>query len=82
MRRFALLVATLSLVLTACGGGGGSEPAETGTRSGPVNITFWHSETASGKDNLVKLVDRFNASQNEVKVARLAADHGWLQRSR
>jgi sn-glycerol 3-phosphate transport system substrate-binding protein len=33
-----------------------------------VSITFWHSETASAKDNLVKLVDRFNASQNEVKV--------------
>jgi sn-glycerol 3-phosphate transport system substrate-binding protein len=33
-----------------------------------VNITFWHSETASGSDNLVKLVDQFNASQDEVKV--------------
>jgi sn-glycerol 3-phosphate transport system substrate-binding protein len=33
-----------------------------------VNITFWHSESASANDNLVKLVDRFNASQDEVKV--------------
>jgi len=66
MRRLALFLALLSLVLAACDGGG--EPAGKETPSGPVNITFWHSETASGKDNLVKLVDRFNASQNEVKV--------------
>jgi sn-glycerol 3-phosphate transport system substrate-binding protein len=67
MRRFALLVAVLSLALTACGGGGGG-PAKKETPSGPVKITFWHSEPASANDNLVKLVERFNASQNEVKV--------------
>ena len=68
MKRFILFVAILSLVLAACGGGGGGEPTEKETPSGPVNITLWHSETASGNDNLVKLVDRFNASQDEVKV--------------
>jgi sn-glycerol 3-phosphate transport system substrate-binding protein len=66
VKRFLFFTAILSLVLTACGGGG--EPAGNGATSGPVNITFWHSETASGKDNLVKLVDRFNTSQDEVKV--------------
>ena len=67
MKRLAFFAAILSLILAACGGDGGdSDGAETPT--GPVNITFWHSETASAKDNLVKLVDRFNASQNEVKV--------------
>ena len=66
MKRFVFFAAILSLVLAACGGGG--EPAGKETPSGPVNITFWHSETASANDNLVKLVDRFNASQNEVKV--------------
>ena len=71
MRRFALFLAVLSLVLTACGGGGGGEPTEKETPSGPVNITFWHSEAASNADNLVKLVERFNASQNEVKVEPL-----------
>ena len=71
MRRFALFVVVLSLVLTACGGGEGGEPAEKETPSGPVKITFWHSEPASGGDNLVKLVERFNASQNEVKVEPL-----------
>ena len=66
MKRFVFFAAILSLALTACGGGG--EPTGKGTASGPVNITFWHSETASGSDNLVKLVDQFNASQDEVKV--------------
>jgi sn-glycerol 3-phosphate transport system substrate-binding protein len=66
VKGFLFFLAILSLVLTACGGGG--EPTGKEATSGPVNITFWHSETASGKDNLVKLVDRFNASQNEVKV--------------
>ena len=68
MRRLAIFVAVLSLVFTACGGGDGGEPAKKETPSGPVKITFWHSEPASAEDNLVKLVDRFNASQNEVKV--------------
>ena len=66
MKRFVFFVAVLSLVLAACGGGG--EPAGNEATSGPVTITLWHSETASNNDNLVKLVDRFNASQNEVKV--------------
>jgi len=66
VKRFLFFAAILSLVLAACGGSG--EPADNGTTSGPVNVTFWHSETASGKDNLVKLVERFNASQSEVKV--------------
>jgi sn-glycerol 3-phosphate transport system substrate-binding protein len=66
VKRFLFFTAILSLLLAACGGGG--EPTGNGAASGPVNITFWHSETASANDNLVKLVDRFNASQNEVKV--------------
>jgi len=67
VKRLLVSAAVLSLILTACGGGGG-EPGGAKTPTGPVNITFWHSETASAKDNLVKLVDRLNASQNEVKV--------------
>jgi sn-glycerol 3-phosphate transport system substrate-binding protein len=66
MKRFLFFAAILSLILTACGGGG--EPAGNETPSGPVSIKLWHSETASNNDNLVKLVERFNASQSEVKV--------------
>ena len=68
MKRFALFVAVLSLVIAACGSGDGGEPAKKETPSGPVKITFWHFEPASGGDNLIKLVERFNASQNEVRV--------------
>jgi sn-glycerol 3-phosphate transport system substrate-binding protein len=68
MRRFALFLAVLSLVLAACAGGDGGQPAEKETPSGPVSITLWHFEPAAGGDSLVKLVDRFNASQNEVRV--------------
>jgi sn-glycerol 3-phosphate transport system substrate-binding protein len=66
VKRFVFFAAILSLVLAACGGGG--EPSGKEATSGPVNITLWHSETASNNDSLVKLVERFNASQNEVKV--------------
>jgi sn-glycerol 3-phosphate transport system substrate-binding protein len=71
MRRLGIAVVGLALVMvviatTSCGGGGKS--GDNGTSSGPVNITFWHSETASNADTIAKLVDRFNSSQNEVKV--------------
>jgi sn-glycerol 3-phosphate transport system substrate-binding protein len=66
VKRLLFFAAILSLVLAACGGGG--EPTGKSAASGPVHITFWHSEVASSNDNLVKLVDRFNASQDEAKV--------------
>jgi len=68
------LVAVLILFVTlgACGGGEkGTPSAETpGARppTGPVSIDFWHSEVGSNVEALNRLVDRFNASQNEVKV--------------
>ena len=68
MRRLAIFLAVLSLALAACGGGEGGEPAEKEPPSGPVTVTLWHFEPATGGDSLVKLVDRFNASQNEVRV--------------
>jgi sn-glycerol 3-phosphate transport system substrate-binding protein len=75
MKRLGIVAVGLALVVgifaTACGGGDGGEPADGGTPSGPVNITLWHAETASNSDSLVKLVDRFNASQNEVKVTSI-----------
>jgi sn-glycerol 3-phosphate transport system substrate-binding protein len=70
MRRSYIFVMGLALLLAviavSCSGGGKS--SENTSSSGPVTITFWHSETASAADNLAKLVDRFNASQNDVKV--------------
>lgn len=68
-----LLVATslLALALAACGGEEATPSGETpaATRAaGPVSIDFWHSETASNGETMEGLVDRFNASQDEVRV--------------
>jgi sn-glycerol 3-phosphate transport system substrate-binding protein len=75
MRKSLLsLVAILlvSVALGACGGGEkGTPTAETPGASaagGPVNIDFWHSEQAASQETISRLVDRFNASQNEVRV--------------
>jgi sn-glycerol 3-phosphate transport system substrate-binding protein len=60
------------VVLGACGGGNKSTPgAETpgaSPPSAPVNIDFWHSEQAATQDTITRLADRFNASQDEVRV--------------
>jgi sn-glycerol 3-phosphate transport system substrate-binding protein len=66
-------VLLLSMALGACGGSenatptsqtpGGSPPP-----SAPVSIDFWHSEVGSNVETLNNLVNRFNATQNEVKV--------------
>ena len=77
-------VLILSVTLGACGGGEkGTPSAETpGARppTGPVSIDFWHSEVGSNVETLNRLVDRFNASQNEVKVNCVLP--GRLQRGR
>jgi len=61
----------LSVTLGACGGGEkGAPTAQTpGTRpAGPVTIELWHSEVASNQDTINRLAERFNASQDEVRV--------------
>ena len=66
-------VLLLSLALAACGGDG-QEPAPTGQpttatpQAGTVAIDLWHSETVANLETLERLVDRYNASQSEVKV--------------
>ena len=82
-RRLIFLLACLAftLGLAACGGGGdeggaGSPTAGVGTATpggsatpgDTVEISFWHTETASNLNALQALVRRFNASQSEVKV--------------
>ena len=75
MRKSLLSLAAillLSVTLGACGGGEKSTPtAETPGASppaGPVTIDLWHSEVAANQETLNSLADRFNASQNEVRV--------------
>jgi sn-glycerol 3-phosphate transport system substrate-binding protein len=70
-------VAVLALALSACGGkegaeeGGEAENEARPTAAGQVSIDFWHSETAANEAALQRLVDRFNTSQDEVKVRLL-----------
>jgi sn-glycerol 3-phosphate transport system substrate-binding protein len=67
-------VAVLALALSACGGGGGDGGGgageETGptAAAGPITIDFWHLETVANETTLQGLIDRFNASQDEVRV--------------
>lgn len=67
-----VVVLLLSIPLAACGGDEDSTPtAETPGASpaaGPVTIDLWHSEVASNLDAVNGLVERFNASQDEVIV--------------
>ena len=71
-------VVLLALALSACGGkeeaeqGGGAEnEAEPTAAAGPVSIDLWHSDVAEAATALERLIDRFNASQDEVKVRLL-----------
>ena len=66
--RWMLAAVMLGALLAACGGGGGEKGGATPTVSGPVTINVWHTMTASNQDTLKSLVDRFNSSQNEVRV--------------
>ena len=76
MRKLSLLPIVLpfvafSLLLAACGGEEAAPSGETpgATRSaGPVSIDFWHSEVGSNVETLERLVTRYNASQDEVRV--------------
>src|SRR3990172_9327226 len=65
-------VLLLSVTLGACGGSEQvTQTPDTRNASppaGPVTIDFWHSEVASNQETLSRLVDGFNASQNEVRV--------------
>ena len=69
---FLVAVLLLSVSLGACGGGekstSGAKTSGTGPSTGPVSIDFWNAEAGANQDTLKSLVDRFNASQDQVKV--------------
>jgi len=68
----SIAVLAMSLAFAACGSGGEAvPPGQTpgaASSEGPVRIDLWHSETAANQDTLKGLIDRFNASQDQVKV--------------
>jgi sn-glycerol 3-phosphate transport system substrate-binding protein len=68
-----IVISFLSLSLMACGGEAtpASDTSGAGPAGGTVTIDFWHSEQAESQTALQALIDRFNASQSEVRVRLL-----------
>jgi sn-glycerol 3-phosphate transport system substrate-binding protein len=72
--RTVIGIAILALTFAACGGEEAKKPGPTADGAPPtplagtVTIDFWHSETAANENTLTNLIDRFNASQDEVRV--------------
>jgi len=62
-----------SLSLAACGGGGEEKPSAGETpgaspAGGTVTVELWHTEPGANQDTLSSMVERFNASQDQVKL--------------
>jgi multiple sugar transport system substrate-binding protein len=72
MRAFRMLlpVAVVAASLAGCGGGDDGDGGEdTGAATGKtVTITFWHGANQSAGKAINALVDKFNASQDRVRV--------------
>jgi len=71
--RLSILAAlpVIVLVLAACAGeeaGPSSGTPGAMPSTGPVQIEIWHSEPAANQDTLQRMIDDFNASQDEVRV--------------
>lgn len=80
-KRIVLLMATMFAVTSMAGCGSTAESAttevanekvataeSTTTTTGATEVLFWHSMTGTNGEKLMKIVDGFNASQNEVVV--------------
>ncbi|MDX6592580.1 MAG: multiple sugar transport system substrate-binding protein [Gaiellales bacterium] len=64
MRRFALILPVLLLMLaTACGGG-----SSGGSSGGKVSVTLWHGYVDAEGKGLVDAVKRFNATHPSIEV--------------
>jgi len=69
VKRALTLVAVFAVLAAACTSGDGSG-TETGggTGGGPVEIEIWHGQSDTAKKAMDTLVERYNASQDKVKV--------------
>jgi sn-glycerol 3-phosphate transport system substrate-binding protein len=92
LRVLALALAG-ALTVAACGGGGGDDDGGGAASGGslpdcpldalkdakkPVDVTFWHAMSRANEEALVQLTDRFNASQQDVRV-RLVNQIGYKE---
>ena len=67
--RFAALVMAASISLPALSGCGAKTNSNTTATSGEQEITFWYSNSGSGKDAINQLVSEFNAAnKGKIKV--------------
>lgn len=67
--RFAALVMAASISLSALSGCGAKTNSNTTATSGEQEITFWYSNSGSGKDAINQLVSEFNAAnKGKIKV--------------
>jgi sn-glycerol 3-phosphate transport system substrate-binding protein len=65
-KRLTPVLLAAAILSAGCGGATTSGGTAAGSKqSGPVEITFWNS---TGGDTVPKMVDKFNASQSDVKV--------------
>jgi len=64
-----LVLLIVAASVAACAGEEEGEPVDGATpATGPVEISFWHSEVASNLDAIQGLARRFNSEQDEVEV--------------
>ncbi len=69
MKRALTLVALFAVLAAACTSGDGSgTDTSGGTSGGPVEIEIWHGQSDTAKKAMDTLVERYNASQDQVKV--------------
>lgn len=63
-------LAALSIALSGCTGGANVGPKSdtAGGQGGKVTLNFWHGFTGSDGPSLQKVIDSFNASQDQVVV--------------
>jgi multiple sugar transport system substrate-binding protein len=69
VKRALTLVALFAVLAAACTSGDGSgTDTSGGTSGGPVEIEIWHGQSDTAKKAMDTLVERYNASQDQVKV--------------
>lgn len=70
-KRFLVMILCVALLATGTLFAAGDTDAKAAPKKGPVNIEFWYSIGGNAQKATVALVEKFNASQDEVFVDAL-----------